>query len=158
MIFHVHAFEGLSAEELKTINREHRQLSKYLDQLKSVCDYFNEEIAPPCHKCKSGKQASCQGVFPSYLYHIIEITSSHFIHEEQIMLNQKNLTKEYEQFQKHQKAHAKVMAKLHKMVDEYFADSQHIKMSQLYRNFYHDITKIFESHDKAFDNPFLKNH
>jgi len=47
MIFHVHAFEELSEQELKTIHREHRQLGKYLDQLKSVCDYFNEETAPP---------------------------------------------------------------------------------------------------------------
>ena len=158
MIFHVHAFEKLSERERSAIHREHRQLTKYLGQLTSICNHFNEEVVPCCQSCGSGKQASCQGLFPSCLYLIIELTSSHFIHEEKIMLGQPDVTRDYEQFQKHYKAHAKIMDKLHKMVDEYFADSQHMKMSELYRNFYEDIKKLFDAHDKAFDNPFLKSH
>jgi len=157
MIFHKHALETLSKTEHDIIAREHRQLVKYLNQLRDACECSKEPNTPA--KCKTNMLASCQGRFPSYLYHIIELASKHFIHEEMIMLRQPDVTEDYEHFQKHYKAHAKIMAKLHRMVDACFSNiNQEDLISRLYRDFYLDITKLFDAHDKAFDNPFLKTH
>ena len=128
------------------IAREHRQLVKYLNQLRDACECSKETAFHT--KCKMNMLASC-----------IDLASKHFIHEEMIMLKQPHVSEDYEQFKKHHKAHAKIMSKLHQMVDICFSNiNEEDKISQLYRDFYLDIAKIFDAHDKAFDDPFLKAH
>ena len=154
---HKDQIEKLERPEYLLIEREHKQLVKYLTQLRDVCDFSKEEQLPPCTQCDSGKQSSCRGLLPSYLYDLIEVASKHFIHEEKVMLTRPHVTEDYKQFQMHRQAHNKIMQKLNGMVDKYFSQSNEANISQIYREFYRDISRLFAAHDIAFDDPFLKS-
>lgn len=156
MVFHKHALESLSKEEFSRIAREHRQLVKFVQELEKACECAQQDAHASKLKCNSEDKASCAGRFPSYLYHVIELTSRHFIHEEMIMLEQTHIDKDNQQFIKHHKAHVSVLNKLHNMIDEYFSEINDVPISALYRRFYTDITSLFDKHDRAFDNPFFK--
>ncbi len=156
MVFHKHALESLSKEEFSRIAREHRQLVKFVQELKNACACAAQDADTPKLKCNSEDKASCAGRFPSYLYHVIDLTSRHFIHEEMIMLEQKDIDRDHQLFIKHHKAHVSVLNKLHQMIDEYFSEINDVPISELYQRFYHDIASLFDKHDKAFDNPFFK--
>jgi len=73
-----------------------------------------------------------------------------------VMLSNPLVTEDYKQFQMHRQAHSKIMQKLNAMVDAYFSQSNEVNVSQIYREFYSDISRLFAAHDKAFDDPFLK--
>ncbi len=157
MSLHKDQIEKLERAEYLLIEREHKQLVKYLTQLRDVCDFSKDEQLPPCTQCDSGKQSSCRGLLPSYLYDLIEVASKHFIHEEKVMLSGSHVTEDYKQFQMHRQAHSKIMQKLNGMVDTYFSQSNGANVSQIYRAFYSDISRLFAAHDKAFVDPFLKS-
>lgn len=156
MVFHKHALESLSKEEFSRIAREHRQLVKFVQELKKACACAMQDDQGTKLSCNSENKASCAGRFPSYLYHVIDLTTRHFIHEEMIMLEQTHIDRDNQLFIKHHKAHVSVLNKLHHMIDEYFSQINDVPISKLYRGFYTDITTLFDKHDKAFDNPFFK--
>jgi hypothetical protein len=155
MVLHKHALESLSKQECNGILREHRQLTKYISELKNACHCAKEIQQTQLRKCNSEDKASCAGRFPSYLYHVIELASRHFVHEEMIMLEQAHINEDNLQFIKHHQAHVKIMTRLHKMIDDYFSEINDVEISALYQRFYTDINSLFDAHDKAFDNPFL---
>lgn len=67
-----------------------------------------------------------------------------------------HVNESYEHFQNHRKAHSKILNKLDKLVDYYFLHIDKINTASIYREFYEAILKMFQAHDKAFDDPFLQ--
>lgn len=94
MVLHKHALASLSKEECSGILREHRQLTKYVSELKNACHCAKELQQAQSRKCNSEDKASCAGRLPSYFYHVIELASRHFIHEEMIMLEQADINED----------------------------------------------------------------
>ena len=94
MSLHENQIEKLERAEYLLIEKEHKQLVKYLTQLRDVCDFSKDEELPPCTLCDSGKQSSCRGLLPSYLYDLIEVASKHFIQEEKVMLTRPHVTED----------------------------------------------------------------
>ena len=156
MAVHQIAFSQLDQDKRNSIEKEHKKLIKVVNQLRIACDFSEEVEAPLCNGCERGKQASCRGLAPSYLYDLIELTSKHFIHEEMVMLSMPHVNESYEHFQNHRKAHSKILNKLDKLVDYNVLHIDKINTASIYREFYEAILKMFQAHDKAFDDPFLQ--
>jgi len=118
MVIHNQAIKELAPADYRVIEKEHKLLEKYLNDLRDACACSNLDKVLNCQVCDHEKQASCQGRLHSFLFCIFELAAKHFEHEEAIMLRRPHVTKENEHYRNHHQDHAEIMQKLHALVDE----------------------------------------
>ncbi len=157
MLIHNQAIKELAPADYLIIEKEHALLEKFLNDLRDACACSNLDKLPDCQSCTHEKQTSCQGRLPSFLYYVIDLAGKHFDHEETIMLGRPHVTKEYEYFRIHRQAHADIMQKLHALVDECFSLENNNNAAEVYRQFYKELSDLFEEHDRSFDDPFIQS-
>ncbi len=157
MLVHHLAVKALAPADYLLIEKEHKLLEKYLNDLRDACACSNLDNLPDCLSCDHEGQASCRGRLPSFIFCIIDLATKHFDHEEAIMLSRPHVTKEYEYFRIHQQAHEDIMQKLETLVDESLALRNHDDVAVIYRQFYETLLGIFEQHDRNFDDPFIES-
>ncbi len=157
MSVHVQAIKALTPEDYQLIQREHEQLEKFVHDLKHACVCSSLQTPPDCSHCDHEKQASCQGRLPSFLHYVMDLAASHFEHEEAIMLNRPGVSGGSEYFLAHQHAHAEIMEQLNALVYECFSLDNNSNTAQVYVRFYQQLSNIFEAHDRAFDDPFIRS-
>lgn len=157
MLIHNKAINLLSPADYLIIEKEHKLLEKYLSDLGDACSCSHLETLPDCQSCDHGKQTSCQGRLPSFLFHIIDLANEHFDHEETIMLSRPHVTVEYEYFRIHHQAHLDIIQKLQALVDECLSLRNQVSPAEIYRKFHEKISTMFEEHDQVFDDPFIES-
>ena len=153
MLLHNVAINKLTTADYLIIKNEHKELGKYLIDLRDACACRDLK----CQTCAQAKQAACLGRLPSFLFHIVELSEKHFDHEEKIMLNRPNNTNECEYFSYHHEAHVNLMLRLQALSYEYLSMKNENYIGEIYRLFYEKITDMFEEHDHLFDNPFIES-
>jgi hemerythrin len=157
MLVHNKAINVLSPTDYLIIEKEHNLLEKYLSDLGEACSCSHLEILPDCQSCDHGKQTSCQGRLPSFLFHIIDLASKHFDHEETIMLSRPHVTEEYEYFRVHHQAHVDIIQNLQVLANECLSLRNQGSPAEIYRKFYEKISAMFGEHDQRFDDPFIES-
>lgn len=155
MLVHNRAIKALAPADYLVIENEHKLLEKYLANLQDACVCSNPDQLPDCPHCDHEMQASCQGRLPSFLFHIIDLAGKHFDHEETIMLSRPHVTQDYAYFRAHQQAHAQVMMQLNALSDQCLKLRNKSNTPDIYSQFYEKLTKIFDQHDRDFDDPFI---
>jgi hypothetical protein len=153
MLLHNVAINKLTTADYLVIKKEHKELEKYLIDLREACACSDLK----CQTCAQAKQASCLGRLPSFLFHIVELAEKHFDHEEKIMLSRPHITNECEYFSFHHEAHVNLMLRLQALSYEYLSMRKENYIGEIYRRFYEKITDMFEEHDRLFDNPFIES-
>ena len=157
MLVHNDAINKLMTADYLVIQKEHKQLEKYLSDLHDACACSHLDRSPDCQTCAQAKQISCLGRLPSFLFHIIDLASKHFDHEEKIMLDRPHVTKDYQYFSFHHQAHIELMLRLQALSDEYLLIKNEDNIAEIYRHLYEKIMDMFEEHDRLFDNPFIES-
>ena len=162
MLVHNKAINKLAPVDYIVIKKEHKLLEKYLIDLRDACACYHlsktpDDKLPDCRSCAHGKQASCQGRLPSFLFHITDLAGKHFEHEETIMLSRPHVTEDYEYFRVHRTAHVDIMIKLQTLADECLLLGNTDNIAEIYRHFYEEISDMFEQHDRLFDDPFIES-
>ncbi len=157
MLIHSQAIKELAPTDYLIIEKEHKLLEKYLTDLRDACACSNLDKLPDCKTCDNEKQSSCQGRLPSFLFHIIDLATKHFDHEEAIMLSRPHVTRQYEYFRVHQQAHEDILQKLNTLVDECLTLGKHNNTADIYSEFYKKLSDLFEKHDQFFDDPFIES-
>ena len=157
MLVHNKAINQLAPADYAIIEQEHKLLEKYLSDIRDACDCSHEDSLLDCQACDREKQTSCQGRLPSFLFHIIDLASKHFDHEETIMLGRPHVTETYEYFRVHRQAHIDIMQKLQALSDEYLSARSKRNVAEIYHHFYKEISGMFEEHDHLFDDPFIES-
>ncbi|PKO46671.1 MAG: hypothetical protein CVU29_05350 [Betaproteobacteria bacterium HGW-Betaproteobacteria-22] len=157
MLVHSQAIKALSPADYLIIEQEHKLLEQYLENLRDACACSKTIQPPDCQQCNHEKQASCQGRLPSFLFHILDLASKHFQHEETIMLNRPHVTEDYEYFRAHRQAHKAIIDQLYVLSDECLALRSKGNTPEIFNQFYHQLIALFEAHDQDFDDPFIKS-
>lgn len=159
MLTHNQSIQTLTRSDFLIIEREHKQLERFLNNLREACACSNLDNQPDCQLCDKEKQTSCLGRLPSFLFHIIDLAGRHFDDEETIMLRRSNVTKNYEYYQRHKQAHIDVMKKLQSLVDECLnlAMRDQDSVAEIYVHFHKTLLNLFEEHDCLFDDPFIES-
>jgi hemerythrin len=157
MLVHNKAIKNLTPADYLVIEKEHKLLEKYLNNLRDACVCSNLDKLPDCKVCENEKRSSCLGRLPSFLFHIIDLAGMHFDDEETIMLSRPNVTKDYEYFRTHKQAHADIMQKLQALVDECLTLKNKDNVAEIYIQLYEKISDLFEEHDRLFDDPFIES-
>jgi hemerythrin len=152
---HDRSVKSLAAEDYQLIEEEHSRLQELLDNLYNTCRNLDSQL--DCQSCTSEKRASCKGQLISSLYNFIYLSDNHFSHEESIMWKWPHITEEYEQFRKHQQAHADIMVALRSIVDECSALDEQGKTAEGYRQLYKGVSGLLEEHGRLFDDPFIQS-
>lgn len=155
MALHNSAIRALSPEDYQLIEREHAYLERFLQDLKNACECSRDEHAADCSLCGHEQQTSCQGRLPSFLHYVIALASEHFGNEEAIMLNRPHVSEHDSYYVRHKKAHDDILNQLERLVQECFELKELCNTSELYLRLYKDLTDIFETHDREFDDPFI---
>ncbi len=156
MLVHNKAINKLAPADYAMIDREHKQLEKYLADLRDACA-CSQSAAADEPSCAREQQTSCQGRIPSFLFHIIDLAGRHFDHEETIMLSRPHITENYEYFRIHRQAHLDIMQNLQGLADQYFSATKKAQAAEVYRLFYGKVTSLFDEHDRLFDDPFIES-
>ena len=156
MAVHNKAINKLSPADYAMINGEHKQLEKYLADLRDAC-VCSQLAAVNMPVCIKEQQTSCQGRMPSFLFHIIELAGRHFDHEEAIMLSRPHVTENYEYFRIHRQAHLDIMQSLHGLAETYSSATKKTNTAEVYRLFHEKIASLFGEHDRLFDDPFVES-
>lgn len=159
MLTHSQAIMALTPSDYRIIEREHKLLEQYLNNLRDACVCSNLDSLPNCQSCDKEKQISCLGRLPSFLFHIIELAGRHFDDEETIMLRRPHVTKDYEYYRNHKQAHISIMQKLQSLVDNCLnlAMRDHDGVADIYIQFHNTLLDLFEEHDRLFDDPFIES-
>lgn len=157
MLLHTQAINQLSAADYRVIEKEHRLLEQYLNNLGEACSCNTSQQPPDCHLCDHEKQTSCQGRLPSFLFSILDLAAQHFDHEERIMLSRPHVTEDYEYFRVHRQAHEHILQKLDEMVENCLSKSAQQNTAEIYRQFHHCLLDMFDEHDRNFDDPFIES-
>jgi len=157
MPVHNKAIKELVPEDYLLIEKEHKQLEKYLINLRDACACSANKNQTDCSLCDNEKKSLCLGRLPSFLFCIIEFATKHFEHEEAIMLNRPQVNDRDSYFRAHQQAHFDIMQNLQTLVDECLSLKKEENIPEIYRYFYKTIDDIFENHDRLFDNPFIQS-
>jgi hemerythrin len=155
MLVHNEAINRLAPADYQMIEKEHELLKKYLSDLHQACACSHSVTVPNDQSCNQGKQTSCQGRLPSFLFYIIDLAAIHFDHEEKIMLSRPQVNENYEYFQFHHQAHIDLMQNLQALADEYLSIRDKENIAGVYRHYYEKISDLFEQHDRLFDDPFI---
>lgn len=155
MSMHDKAIKELTAADYLVIEKEHKLLNKFLNDLKYACSCSNLDESQSCKSCGHEKEASCQGRLPSFLFYAIDVASTHFDHEETIMLSRPHVTDEYEYFRAHRQEHERIIQKLNLLVEECFSLETQGNTPEIYRKFHKKLSDMFEEHDRLFDDPFI---
>ena len=153
--------KSLAADDYMQIEKEHKQLDRFLSDLRETCCNLDNELT--CTSCTKEKLASCRGRFSSFIYRLLEITVTHYHHEESIMLSRSHVTEKYEYFRAHRQAHVDIIDELKILTDECAALNQQNMTAEGYRLLYTQISILFHEHERSFDSPFIestqtKNH
>ncbi|MDD2833571.1 MAG: hypothetical protein PHD12_06110 [Methylotenera sp.] len=157
MLVHSQAIKALSPDDYLVIEQEHKLLEQYLESLRDACSCSKATQTPDCQRCDHEMQASCQGRLPSFLFHIIDLASKHFEHEETIMLSRPHVTKDYEYFRAHRLAHEAIIDQLYALSEECLALRNQANIAEIFNQFYKRLNALFEGHDQDFDDPFIKS-
>nr|MBZ4201958.1 hypothetical protein [Methylovulum sp.] len=104
MLVHSKAINKLAPSDYAMIKKEHKQLEKYLADLRDACA-CSLSSASEASTCAKEQQTSCQGRMPSFLFHIIDLAGRHFDHEEKIMLSRPTISENNGYFRVHRQAH-----------------------------------------------------
>ncbi len=157
MLVHNKAINKLAPADYLVIEKEHKSLEKYLSDLREACACSSLDKISNCQTCDHEKQTSCLGRLPSFLFHIIDLASVHFDHEETIMLSRPHVTEHYEYFRAHHQAHVDILHNLQALVDECLSLRNQGNTPEIYRQFFEKISYMFEEHDRVFDDPFIES-
>jgi hemerythrin len=155
MVVHVRALKDITPEDYVLIEEAHLRLHSCMDNLRSTC--CNLDNQRNCQSCTREKVATCQGRLVSFFHNMVEISTSHFDHEEAIMLGRPHVTKEYEDFRLHQQAHKDILRELNTIVSECASLNLRGETAEGYRQLYWRMSDLFERHDRLFDDPFYKS-
>jgi len=157
MLVHNQAINALTESDYLIIEKEHKLLEKYLNNLRDACVCSNLDHLPDCKPCEKEKQTSCLGRLPSFLFHIIDLAGRHFDDEETIMLNRPHVTESYEYFRNHKQAHIEIMQKLQALSDCCLAMRSQDNVAEIYVQFHSTLLELFIEHDRLFDDPFIES-
>ena len=146
---------SLAVADYHQIEKEHQQLDRFLSDLRDTC--CNLDNALTCTTCTKEKLASCRGRFSSFIYRLLEITGTHYHHEESIMLSRSHVTETYEYFRAHHQAHTDIIDELKILADACATLNQQNSTAEGYRLLYSQISYLFEEHERNFDTPFIES-
>lgn len=73
------------------------------------------------------------------------------------MQNWPHIAEEYEQFRRHQQAHAGIMLALHQTVSECSLLDGQGETAEGYRRLYKRMSELLEEHGRLFDDPFIQS-
>lgn len=147
--------KSLSPDDYKLIENEHKLLDRFLADLRDTCCNLDNQL--DCSICSKERLASCRGRFSSFLYRLLETTSTHYYHEESIMLSRLHVTEKYEYFRAHRQAHIDIIEELRVIADECGSLNQQGRTADGYRQLYNKISNLFAEHDSSFDTPFIQS-
>lgn len=145
---------NLSSEDYILLEEEHKQLGKYLSDIRDTC--INLENHLDCQGCGREKHASCRGRFPSFLYRLLETTSKHYSHEEAVLLAGLHVAEKYGYFQVHRQAHIDTIKAVKVVAEACDALEDRALTAEAYRQLYQKIGNLFEEHTHTFDVSFIK--
>jgi hypothetical protein len=154
LVIHVEALKRLAPEEFMEINEEHLRLKNTLINLSATCHNLNNQL--DCQSCDREQVATCQGRLISFFYNIINFSTTHFKHEESIMLRQPGITRNDAHFLLHQQAHIDLLNALDKIISDSDALYAKGKTAEAYRQLFRKISEQFEEHDRAFDSIYVR--
>ncbi len=154
MAIHVEAVQNLNPEDLMQISEEHVRLGDSLELLCTTCHNLDNQL--DCRSCNREKLASCQGRLVSFFYNVVNFSSTHFKQEEFIMLRQSGVTKDDEDFRRHQQAHSNMLNALYEIISECDLLDARGKTAEAYRNLCSRMSETFKEHDRMFDGIYLK--
>jgi len=103
-----------------------------MKQLRDVCDYSKKQTAPKCKICTKAKHASCDGLLPSYLHYLYEVTEQHFSSEEKIL--SKKLGND--ELAEHKNAHTMLLGAIENLVIKTMDNAELKETSEIYREVY----------------------
>ncbi len=154
MVIHVDAIKNLSPRDFMEIKEEHIRLNESLNLLCTTCHNIGNEL--DCQSCSREKLATCQGRLVSFFYNVINFSATHFKHEESIMLRQPGVTKDDEDFRRHQQAHIDMLNALNEIISECDVLDARGKTAEAYRNLCNKMSEQFKEHDRVFVGIYLK--
>ena len=154
MVLHVEALQNLRPEDFMIINEEHVRLNDSLSLLCTTCHNMDNQL--DCQSCDREKLATCQGRLVSFFYNVINFSATHFKHEEFIMLRQSGVTKDDEDYRRHQQAHIHILNALNEIINECDVLDARGKTAEAYRNLCNRMSEQFRAHDLIFDAIYLK--
>lgn len=154
MVIHVDAIQNLSPHDFMEIKEEHIRLNESLSLLCTTCHNIGNEL--DCQSCSREKLATCQGRLVSFFYNVINFSTTHFKHEESIMLRQSGVTKDDEDYRRHQQAHIDMLNALNEIISECDVLDARGKTAEAYRNLCNKMSEQFKEHDRVFDGIYLK--
>lgn len=154
MVIHVEALQNLSPQDFMEISEEHIRLNDSLNLLRTTCHNMDNQL--DCKSCNREKLATCQGRLVSFFYNVINFSTTHFKHEEFIMLSQSGVTKDDEDFRCHQQAHIGMLNALNEIISECDVLDARGKTAEAYRNLCNRMSEQFKEHDRMFDGIYLK--
>jgi len=151
MLPHEHAIKMLAPVDYILI--EHELLERYLNDLHDAC--VDDNLGSQGDD--NDKKASHQGRLPSFLSRIVDLAAKHFDHEEAIMLSRPHITEDSKYFRAHRQAHAGLTQRLHAMVNECLSPDKPSNTAETYRQFYVELSGLFEEHGRLVDDPFIQS-
>jgi hemerythrin len=155
MAIHVEALQNLSPQDFMEISEEHVRLNESLQLLCTTCHNIDNRL--DCQSCNREKLATCQGRLVSFFYNVVNFSTSHFKREEAIMLRQAGVTKDDEDFQRHQQAHINMLEALNEIISECDLLDARGKTADAYRNLCNRMSEQFKEHDRMFDGIYLRD-
>jgi len=154
MLIHDKAVKKLAPADYVIIEKEHKELKKFLDDLQDTCQHLDSIVKQDAH---NDTTVTYKGRLPSFLHYVSELAAKHFSHEEAIMLSRPNITEENKYFRIHQQAHNNILQKLDVLVDECFLLDAQVNIAETYHQFHRKLLDVFEDHDRSFDDPFIQS-
>lgn len=154
MAIHIEALQNLSSQDFMEISEDHVRLNDTLNLLCTTCHHIDNLL--DCQSCSREKLATCQGRLVSFFYNVINFSTTHFKQEESIMLRQAGVTKDDDDYRRHQQAHVNIINALNGIISECDLLDAKGKTADAYRNFCSRMSDQFKEHDRLFDGIYLK--
>lgn len=154
MVIHVEAIQNLSTEDFVEIIGENNRLNEFLNLLCATCHNIGNQL--DCQSCDREKLATCQGRLVSFFYNVVNFSTNHFKQEESIMLRQFGVTKDDEDYRRHQQAHIGMLNALNEIISECDVLDARGKTAEAYRNLCNRMSEQFKEHDCMFDSIYLE--
>lgn len=154
MVIHVEALQNLSPEDFMIINEEHVRLNDSLNLLCTTCHNLDKQL--DCQSCNREQLGTCQGRLISFFHNVINFSTTHFKHEESIMLRQSGVTENDEDFRRHRQAHVNMLNALYEIICECDLLDAKGKTANAYRNLCNRMSEQFKEHDLMFDSIYIK--
>ncbi len=140
---------------LRSIEDEHVRLVILLKDMRDMCGYYFESNHQ-CQDCNRERQASCQGLFPSYALDFLELVIEHFENEDALIDEIREIPEFELELKSHKKAHLQILRELEGLLQDMKTLNSQGQTVMALRVFHERADSLLNEHTQLFDAPLVR--